>query len=97
MQIEAVLGYLQEDLDLKGDDLKKVVKSFPEVINCDVERRLKANVEHMQKVRSNCSAFNGQGNMTHLICPRFKPNQSYRFPYFSSPFDTVIFTCRHIT
>ena len=52
MQIEAVLAYLEEELDLKGEDLKKVVKSFPEVINCNVERRLKANVEHMQKVIS---------------------------------------------
>ena len=50
MQIEAVLAFLEGELDLKGDDLKKVVKSFPEVINCNVERRLKANVEHMQKV-----------------------------------------------
>lgn len=45
-----MLAYLEEELELKGEDLKKVVKSFPEVINCNVERRLKANVEHMQKV-----------------------------------------------
>lgn len=48
-----MLAYLQGDLELKGDDLKKVVKSFPEVINCNVEMRLKKNVEHMQKVYLN--------------------------------------------
>lgn len=51
MQIEAVLSFLENDLELKGDDLKKVVKSFPEVINCSIEGRLKANIDYMQKVR----------------------------------------------
>lgn len=52
VQIDSVLEYLQNELDLKGEDLKKVVKKFPEVVNCSVERRLKANIEHMQKVDS---------------------------------------------
>jgi len=50
LQIEGVLAYLKDDLGLEGEDLHRVVKKFPEVINLDVEMRLKANVQHMQKV-----------------------------------------------
>lgn len=48
--MEAVLQFLDRDLNIRGDDLYKVVTKFPEVINCDVEKRLKANLQHMQKV-----------------------------------------------
>lgn len=45
-----MLAYLKEDLELGEEDIKGVVKKFPEVVNLDVEKRLKANVAHMQKV-----------------------------------------------
>lgn len=48
--MNSVIAYLEGDLDIKGDDLNKVMTKFPEVINCDVEKRLKQNVQHMQKV-----------------------------------------------
>ena len=44
------MGYLEGELGIQGEDLTKVIKGFPEVIACSVEKRLKANVEHMQKV-----------------------------------------------
>jgi len=50
LQIEGVLAYLKDDLGLEGDDLHQAVKKFPEVINLNVEMRLKANIQHMQKV-----------------------------------------------
>lgn len=43
---------MQDDLKITGDDLVKVIDKFPEVINCKVDLRLKANVAHMQKVTS---------------------------------------------
>ena len=48
--MEAVLGYLEGELGIQGEDLTKLIKGFPEVIACSVEKRLKVNVEHMQKV-----------------------------------------------
>jgi len=48
-QIETVLAYLKDDLGLEDEDIQKVVKKFPEVVNLDVELRLKANIAHMQK------------------------------------------------
>ena len=50
MQVDSVLSYLEGDLGLSKEDLSKVVQKFPEVMNLNVERRLKANIEHMQKV-----------------------------------------------
>ena len=50
MQVNSVLSYLEGDLGLSKEDLSKVVQKFPEVMNLNVERRLKANIEHMQKV-----------------------------------------------
>jgi len=50
LQIETVLAYLKDDLGLEDEDIQKVVKKFPEVVNLDVELRLKANIAHMQKV-----------------------------------------------
>jgi hypothetical protein len=50
LQIEGVLTYLKDDLGLEGEDLHRVLKKFPEVINLNVDLRLKANIEHMQKV-----------------------------------------------
>ena len=47
------MGYLEGELGIEGEDLTKVIKDFPEVIACSVEKRLKANVEHMQKVSLN--------------------------------------------
>ena len=45
-----MLAYLKDDLDLGDEDVQKVVKKFPEVVNLDVEKRLKANIAHMEKV-----------------------------------------------
>ena len=50
LQIDAVLAYLKDDLELGDEDVQKVVKKFPEVVNLDVEKRLKANIAHMEKV-----------------------------------------------
>lgn len=41
--VQACIGYLNE-LGLEGEDLLGVIKKFPEVLGCDVETRLKANV-----------------------------------------------------
>lgn len=50
LQVISVLTYLEEELKLSKDDVKKIIDKFPEVMNLSVERRLKANLEHMQKV-----------------------------------------------
>lgn len=47
-----MLSYLEGELGLSKEDVSKVVKKFPEVMNLNVDRRLKANIEHMQKVSS---------------------------------------------
>ena len=50
MQVDSVLSYREGDLGLSKEDLSKVVQKFPEVMNLNVERRVKANIEHLQKV-----------------------------------------------
>lgn len=46
--LTTVLSYLKE-LGLEGEDLKRVVKIFPHVLACSVEKRLKINVAQLAR------------------------------------------------
>lgn len=48
-QLEGVLEYLQDELNLREDDLAKVLRAFPEALACDVQERLAANVKVLQQ------------------------------------------------
>ncbi|PON72532.1 Mitochodrial transcription termination factor [Parasponia andersonii] len=46
--VNEILDYLRS-LNLSDDDLSKVLKKFPEVLGCNFEAELKANVQILEK------------------------------------------------
>ncbi|XP_062098857.1 uncharacterized protein LOC133804734 isoform X1 [Humulus lupulus] len=46
--VNEILDYLRS-LNLSDDDLAKVLKKFPEVLGCDLENEIKANVQILEK------------------------------------------------
>ncbi|POO00189.1 Mitochodrial transcription termination factor [Trema orientale] len=46
--VNEILDYLRS-LNLSDDDLSKVLKKFPEVLGCNLEAELKANVQILEK------------------------------------------------
>ncbi|KAG2495410.1 hypothetical protein HYH03_006358 [Edaphochlamys debaryana] len=48
-QVQGVLEFLMDDLELGPEEQLKVVKAFPELLACDTESRLRANTAQLQK------------------------------------------------
>ncbi|KXZ47561.1 hypothetical protein GPECTOR_34g720 [Gonium pectorale] len=47
-QVSGVLAFLHDDLALSPEEQLKLVRAFPEVLACDVQERLRANVAQLQ-------------------------------------------------
>lgn len=58
--VSEILKFLQEFCGLEGKDVRVLLKEFPQVLACSLEKRLKPNVEYLDKKwRINGSALKG--------------------------------------